>query len=127
MLASLKRKLASWCLAHLYALPDPRAAIDMTLDARKRVRSVSVGGTALQQSEMEDWKLAAQELRKSPVRIRLVRHLKNEACRKIFEKAVTLDDLLANRMVLWTLDTQEGLLDALADMDVGTRKDKVLR
>lgn len=126
MLAHLKRKLASWCLSRLYSLPDPKASLEIRLDARKRVRAVLMGGRAVVATELRDLKLWAQELRKHPLHVRLLRHVRNEALTNIGTKATTLDDLLANRVVLWTLDQQQGLVDLLADMPIVDDGKKVL-
>lgn len=126
MLASLKRKLASWCLGHLYALPDQKATLELRLDARKRVKAVLIGGREVGKTELPDLKLWAQELRKHPLNVRLMRHFANEAAINIGTKATTLDDLLANRMVLWALDQQRQFIDLLADMPLGDGDGKVL-
>lgn len=126
MLAHLKRKLASWCLSRLYSLPDPKATLEIRLDAHRRVRAVLMGGKKLGKTELADMKLWAQELRKHPLNVRLMRHVRNEALTNIGTKAVTLDDLLSNRMVLWTIDQQQGFVDLLADMTLVDDAKKVL-
>lgn len=91
---------------------------DRPKDPKRKVVAASLGGKMLSTDQLVIYREQAAQIAALPLTTMMREHLRTIACRKLFLESKNQDDLLAAKIMLWTLETEEQLLKDFKEMDV---------
>lgn len=114
----LRKRLANWALSHLFRLPRPEEVLAVRKDRSGKVTGIILGGKELTREQVKEYREQALAIHHLPLTSLMRESLRTVACLKMFNESKTPDDLLASKMVLWTLDVEEKLLRELKDSEL---------
>lgn len=120
---NLRKKLRNKLFSYLFCLPDPSKAIEIGRD-RLGKGFVVLGGKRLTDDDARVYVSEAKAIKELTIHKRIVASFRHGAAERLFNKSKNEDDILANKMVLWTLHELESALDELSKVDVSLRKKK---
>lgn len=112
---NLKRRLSNFALEYLLNAVLPERVLEVKEIAPNQ-KQVYLGGEILSDSALNNLVAEAKWWESSNLNEILIETLKRDAEKRMFEKSMTIQDMLAGKMLLYSIDVQRKLIAFLAKL-----------
>ena len=112
----LKLAILNWCLKDLWKAPTEESYLKVD-QVRGTILLLddenSKNGEALSKADVDEYISEARTINRLPLFKKVNESMRNVAKNMIFNKSKTIDDIIAGKMVLWTLEVIDKKYDSI--------------
>ncbi len=117
MLKTLKRILFNFCMGYLFNLLTEEGIIEIKhVEVTKKKSKVFLSGRELPEGERRELIAGAKSIMQIDGFTKIHQAMRAEATDKLVNKSATIDDMVAGKIMLYTLDVEYRLLQRLANL-----------
>lgn len=117
MLKALKVKLFNFLLRHVYNMTTEEDVLTVHFtDAVKKLGYILLNGERMDEGSQRELVADAKAMLRLGGRMRIKKAICADATEKLVIKSQTIDDMVAGKIMLYTMDIEEKLLEKIATL-----------
>ena len=123
MIKWLKIALLNWVMRDLWKAATDESYLKVVGDTITITKDQDAkGGRPLSREEIREYISEAKAIPKLPLFLAINGSMRNIAKNMIFVKSKSIDDIIAGKMILWSLDVMEQKYQTIADIKLVEKK-----